>query len=74
MVAELIAGLVVTRLLAIVGPSGNGKSSLLRAGLLPALASGVLPRSSGWPRVVMRPGEHPLRCSVRRRIVFPGAA
>jgi WD40 repeat protein/DNA-binding SARP family transcriptional activator len=37
LVQELVARLVDASLLAIVGPSGSGKSSLLRAGLLPAL-------------------------------------
>jgi conflict system STAND superfamily ATPase len=32
----------------------------VRAGLLPALASGVLPGSDKWPQAVIRPGEHPL--------------
>ena len=59
-VAELVARLVGARLLGIVGPSGSGKSSVMRAGLLPALASGVLPGSDEWPQVLMRPGEHPL--------------
>ncbi|MGE5829581.1 MAG: BTAD domain-containing putative transcriptional regulator, partial [Micromonosporaceae bacterium] len=43
LVAELVAHLVTARLLTLVGPSASGKSSLLRAGLLPALAAGVLP-------------------------------
>src|SRR3712207_8644701 len=43
LVAELVARLVGARLLAIVGASGSGKSSVLRAGVLPALAGGVLP-------------------------------
>jgi WD40 repeat protein/DNA-binding SARP family transcriptional activator/energy-coupling factor transporter ATP-binding protein EcfA2 len=60
LVAELVARLVGTPLLAIVGPSGSGKSSVLRAGLLPALAGGVLPGSDDWTQVVIRPGEHPL--------------
>lgn len=60
LVAELVARLVGAPLLAIVGPSGSGKSSVLRAGLLPALASGVLPGSERWAQVVVRPGEHPL--------------
>ena len=47
-VAELVARLVGAPLLAIVGASGSGKSSLLRAGLLPALAAGVLPGSERW--------------------------
>jgi WD40 repeat protein len=61
LVAELVARLVGAPLVAIVGPSGSGKSSALRAGLLPALAGGVLPGSDGWARVLMRPGEQPMR-------------
>ena len=46
----------------VLGPSGSGKSSLLRAGLLPAVAAGALPaRGSGaWPRDLMTPGRRPL--------------
>ncbi len=61
LVAELVARLVGAPLLAIVGPSGSGKSSALRAGLLPALASGVLPGSASWEQVVIRPGDRPGR-------------
>ncbi len=43
-----------------MGDSGSGKSSALRAGLLPALAAGVLPGSDHWPQVVIRPGEAPM--------------
>jgi DNA-binding SARP family transcriptional activator len=60
LVAELVARLVGSTLLAVVGPSGSGKSSAVRAGLLPALADGVVPGSEGWRRAVMRPGERPL--------------
>jgi WD40 repeat protein/DNA-binding SARP family transcriptional activator len=47
------------RLLAVVGPSGSGKSSLVRAGLLPALRDGALPGSAGWFVVELLPGAHP---------------
>jgi WD40 repeat protein/tRNA A-37 threonylcarbamoyl transferase component Bud32 len=60
LVAELVARLVGARFLGIVGPSGSGKSSVLRAGLLSALAEGVLPGSERWRRVLLRPGERPL--------------
>ena len=60
LVAELVARLVGSTLMAVVGPSGSGKSSVVRAGLLPALANGVLPGSEGWRQALMRPGEHPL--------------
>jgi WD40 repeat protein/DNA-binding SARP family transcriptional activator len=60
LVAELVAQLVGAPLLGVIGPSGSGKSSVVRAGLLPALANGVLPGSETWAQEVMRPGEHPL--------------
>ena len=59
-VAELVARLVAATFLAVVGPSGSGKSSVVRAGLVPALRAGVLPGSDEWPLAVLRPGEHPL--------------
>jgi energy-coupling factor transporter ATP-binding protein EcfA2 len=49
------------RLLAIVGPSGSGKSSVVRAGLLPRLKGGALPGSQMWhypPPMI--PGSQPL--------------
>jgi WD40 repeat protein/DNA-binding SARP family transcriptional activator len=67
LVAELVARLVGTSLLGVVGPSGSGKSSVVRAGLLPALAGGVLPGSDKCKQVVMRPGEHPL-AEIRRAL------
>jgi WD40 repeat protein len=46
------------RFVAVVGPSGSGKSSLLRAGLLPRLKR--LP--TGWVVLpAMLPGQHPTR-------------
>jgi len=59
LVAEIVARLVGANLLGLVGPSGTGKSSTLRAGLLPALAGGVLPASESWRQVVLRPGDNP---------------
>jgi WD40 repeat protein/DNA-binding SARP family transcriptional activator len=58
-VADLIARLAESTLVGIVGPSGIGKSSLLRAGVLHALNAGVLPGSAGWHQALLRPGEHP---------------
>jgi WD40 repeat protein/DNA-binding SARP family transcriptional activator len=60
LVAEAVGRLVDGRFLALIGASGSGKSSLMRAGLLHAVASGALPGSDGWDLTVLRPGEHPL--------------
>jgi len=46
--------------LAVVGPSGSGKSSVVKAGLLPALRDGTLPSSENWFIVTMTPGSRPL--------------
>ena len=48
------------RFLAIVGASGSGKSSLARAGLVPALRNGKLEGSANWPILICRPGHDPL--------------
>ena len=61
LVAEMVARLAGAPMLGLVGPSGSGKSSVLRAGLLPALRQGVLPGSETWAIALLRPGEHPLR-------------
>ena len=50
-----------SRFLAVVGPSGSGKSSVVRAGLVPALRRGSLPGSERWYVIDMLPGAHPLR-------------
>ena len=47
------------RFLAVIGPSGSGKSSVIRAGLLPRIRQGALPDSSFWFIVDMRPGSDP---------------
>jgi serine/threonine protein kinase/DNA-binding XRE family transcriptional regulator/chemotaxis protein histidine kinase CheA len=50
----------LARFLAVIGPSGSGKSSVVRAGLLPALRNGALPGSEQWYIVQMLPGPQPL--------------
>src|SRR5215211_5151742 len=48
------------RFLAVVGPSGSGKSSVVRAGLVPAIRRGGLPGSENWFVVEMFPSAHPI--------------
>jgi len=57
---HLVERLASTRFLAVVGPSGSGKSSVVRAGLVPALRAGALDGSEGWRIVQMFPGAYPL--------------
>ncbi|HEX9595690.1 MAG TPA: LuxR C-terminal-related transcriptional regulator, partial [Anaerolineales bacterium] len=48
------------RFLAVVGPSGSGKSSLIKAGLIPAIMKGEINSSEGWFIAQMEPGARPL--------------
>ena len=66
--AKLVARLAQSRFLAVIGDSGSGKSSLVRAGVIPALrkgeplADGALPPSGSarWDIRVLTPTAHPL--------------
>jgi energy-coupling factor transporter ATP-binding protein EcfA2 len=50
-----------SRLLAVVGPSGSGKSSVVMAGLLPRLRAGKIFESETWTSLEpIVPGEHPI--------------
>jgi len=60
-VASVLARLRGTRFLAVVGASGCGKSSLVLAGVIPALERGALEGTgSAWRIAVMRPGTAPV--------------
>lgn len=56
---KLLVEACASPLTAIVGPSGSGKSSVVRAGLIPALRNGAFPGSENWTTVVMLPGRYP---------------
>lgn len=60
LVDQLVARVQRRSALVVGGPSGSGKSSVVRAGLLPALAGGALPGSQQWSVCLFTPGEHPL--------------
>jgi tetratricopeptide (TPR) repeat protein len=66
--ARIVNRLASTRFLAIIGASGSGKSSLVRAGVIPALHNGLrLPdgsippvNSARWTARILTPTAHPL--------------
>jgi WD40 repeat protein len=60
------------RFLGVVGASGSGKSSLVRAGLIPALRFGEVPGSSRWPLVIFTPGPHPTEAMATRLLPVLG--
>jgi WD40 repeat protein/DNA-binding SARP family transcriptional activator len=59
LIGRLADGGSAARLLALVGPSGSGKSSAVRAGLVPALRAGAVAGSERWFVAEMLPGEDP---------------
>ncbi|MBW3586340.1 MAG: caspase family protein, partial [Cyanobacteria bacterium 0813] len=59
-IRTLITHLTNSRFLSVIGYSGSGKSSLIKAGLLPQLSRDRIPGSSQWPVESFTPGKHPL--------------
>jgi hypothetical protein len=55
-----------THFLAIVGASGVGKSSLLRAGIIPLIRQGAIDDSDTWVVLLFTPTAHPLEELARR--------
>ena len=58
-IGELLERLRLHPFITVIGPSGSGKSSLVFAGLIPALRESRLFGSGGWRIESMRPGETP---------------
>jgi WD40 repeat protein/DNA-binding SARP family transcriptional activator len=76
LVARLREESVAARFLAVVGPSGSGKSSVVRAGLVPAIRRGALGDPEGSFIAEMFPGAHPideLESALLRIAVRPAA-
>src|SRR5205807_9691500 len=72
---ELLLRLQKSRFTAVVGTSGSGKSSLVRAGLLSALRRGLMAdASSRWRIALFRPINDPignLARALQRETIFP---
>jgi hypothetical protein len=58
--------------LAVLGPSGSGKSSVVRAGLIPALKGGAITGSDRWCYLILRPGARPLYALAATFAAVPG--
>lgn len=61
LVQELLSRVKQSRTVFITGPSGSGKSSLVRAGLIHALKQGAIKDSERWLYETMKPGREPLK-------------
>ena len=72
LVARLAQRLRERSFLAVIGASGSGKSSLVRAGLIPALGESVGP-TSGYRVVMLTPTARPLE-SLAVALARPGGA
>ncbi len=71
-IQQLLERLKGGRFLAVLGPSGSGKSSLVRAGLVPALRHGAMPASDRWPVEIVKPGARPAE-AIAARLLSPGS-
>ena len=60
LVDQLVRRLRRDSVLVVGGPSGSGKSSLVRAGLVPVVADGALPGGEAWRAALFTPGPRPL--------------
>jgi len=70
---ELVKKLRTTRLIAVIGSSGSGKSSLIKSGLIPNLQSGFMSGAgSNWRICSFRPGSDPIK-NIVASLVKPGA-
>ena len=70
-VQRLLEQLKGSRFIAVIAPSGSGKSSLVRAGLLPALRLGAIPGSQDWIVCKFTPGPTPLAALATELLQLP---
>src|SRR6266508_2092382 len=67
LVADLVSRVKESRTVFITGPSGSGKSSLVRAGLINALKQGTIKElhSESWLVATIKPGREPINALAR---------
>jgi WD40 repeat protein len=64
--SELIDKLVDHHFVAVIGVSGSGKSSLVKAGVVADLYSGLMPGAYHWRVALFRPGDRPIESLVKK--------
>ncbi len=74
LVDELLPKVAEWPFLAVLGPSGSGKSSVVRAGLIPRLRGGSVAGSGRWLVSVLRPGVRPLDALAVALVLAQGAS
>jgi WD40 repeat protein len=77
LLARMGEGADLSRFLAVIGPSGSGKSSVVRAGLIPALRRGGVAGSDQWYVITLQPGARPfeeIEAALLRIAVNPPAS
>ncbi len=60
-IENILSVLTETHFLAIIGSSGSGKSSLIRAGVIPAILKSDVDSNRNWDITVFKPGDNPIR-------------
>ncbi len=77
-VFALVSRIVSSRFIALIGESGCGKSSVVRAGMIPSLKTEKLESGeAAWRVAVMQPSAYPiesLRCALWEKQALAGVA
>jgi len=60
-IANIVSVLHDTHFLAVIGSSGSGKSSLIRAGVIPTILRSEINNQNDWDITVFKPGDNPIR-------------
>ncbi len=58
-VDKIVSVLADTHFLALIGYSGSGKSSLIKAGVIPAILDGKIGQQNDWTTTILKPGDSP---------------
>lgn len=61
LVEQLLTHLQQQNFLALVGPSGSGKSSVIKAGVIPSIRRSDIEKTERWFITSMVPGSHPVQ-------------